>query len=51
MYGEVLGANERVVVDRDHVTGVDVTAGIEFAPTFGEPFGEQEAGQLQLAMG
>ncbi len=42
---------ERVVVDRDRVTGAGVTSGIDFALMFAARlFGEEQAQRVQLAM-
>jgi cyclohexyl-isocyanide hydratase len=47
----VMPVKERVVIDRNRITGAGVTSGIDFALTLaGRLFGEERAKQAQLAM-
>ena len=50
-YFGVVPVGERVVIDRDRITGAGVTSGIDFALTMvAQLFGEERAKRAQLAM-
>ncbi|WP_159565325.1 DJ-1/PfpI family protein [Budvicia diplopodorum] len=50
-YFDIEPVNQRVVIDRNRITGAGVTSGIDFALTLtGKIFGEERAKKVQLSM-